>query len=396
LETLMFTILIIDDDAATRFLLGQVLKEQGYTILVASNGQEGIRLAEAHLPALIICDWVMKGLDGLSVCRHLKALPSTAISFFIVLTLRQSTDDRVKGLDAGADDFLTKPVDISELNARVRAGLRLYQASRDLQARNQRLEILSQDLQRQTDLLEAERAEAAKYVRSLMPSGPVPGLDIQTCFLPCQELGGDCFDYCWLDDDYFMIYLLDICGHGLAAALPSIAILNLLRAGSLPQMSLYNPASVLTALNQTFQAERENDKYFTLWYGVYSCRQRQLSYASAGHPPAILLSGLPGQADPPPVQRLRTPTMPIGLLEDTVYMNYTCTIPPGSQLYVFSDGVYEIQHRDRSLLGLDRWIDHLVQARQHAIGFQQLLPHPEIAAVATPYDDDVSLIQLTF
>ncbi len=387
----MFTILIIDDDGPTRFLLAGVLKEQGYNILMASNGREGIRLAEDNAPALIICDWVMGDLDGLAVCRHLKALPSTAIAFFILLTLRQRTADRIQGLDAGADEFLSKPIDVNELKARVRAGLRLYQTSRDLKDRSDRLEMLSRDLQRQTHLLEAERAEAAKYVRSLMPSGPVVGLDVQTCFLPCHDLGGDCFDYCWLDDDYFMIYLLDISGHGLAAALPSIGIFNLLRAGSLPQMSLYNPASVLTALNQVFQSDRENDKYFTIWYGVYHSKHRQLCYSSAGHPPAILLS-----ETSPSIQSLRTPTMPIGLLEESIYTNQTCTIAPGSHLYIFSDGVYEIPHADGTLLGLERWVDHLSQARQQSLGFDQLLPHPEIASLADPYNDDVSLIQLTF
>ncbi|MHC5722078.1 MAG: regulator, partial [Nostoc sp.] len=93
----------------------------------------------------------------------------------------------VKGLDAGADDFISKPIDQNELQARVRAGLRLHQLSRDLQA--------------QKLLLESEMSEAAEYVRSLLPVSMTEPFNINFRFIPSRQLGGDCFDYYWLDPD---------------------------------------------------------------------------------------------------------------------------------------------------------------------------------------------------
>ena len=142
--------------------------------------------AIAYRPALIICDWIMPGLNGLEVCNRIKTDPNLSTTFFILLTSLDSVADRVKGLDAGADDFITKPIEQNELKARVRAGLRLHQLSRDLQT--------------QKLLLETELAEAAEYVRSLLPLPLTEPFEVDSRFIPSRQLGGDCFDYYWLDD----------------------------------------------------------------------------------------------------------------------------------------------------------------------------------------------------
>ena len=152
----MVQILLIDDDSTIRLLLERTLKRQGYDVVCAGNGEEGLVKAKELHPAMIICDWVMPGVSGLQVCRQVKSLPDLATTFFILLTSLGSVEDRVKGLDAGADDFLCKPIEMNEFIARIRAGLRLHQ--------------LSQDLTEQKQLLEAELAEAAEYVSSILPT----------------------------------------------------------------------------------------------------------------------------------------------------------------------------------------------------------------------------------
>jgi sigma-B regulation protein RsbU (phosphoserine phosphatase) len=269
----MAQILVIDDDPTTQIILKKILRDQGHNVAIASNGLEGIRQARELHPSLIICDWLMPLIDGLEVCRQLKTDPDLASIFFILLTSRGAIEDRVHGLDNGADDFLAKPVDLSELKARVRAGLRLQQAT--------------QDLQTQKNLLEAAFSEAAAYVRSLLPAPLEGSITIDSRFVPSQHLGGDCFDYYWLDPDYLAIYLLDVSGHGLGAALPSVSVLNMLRAQSMGDVNFYQPSQVLTALNEAFQMDSQNAKYFTIWYGVYNQTKQQLVYSSAGHPPAI-------------------------------------------------------------------------------------------------------------
>jgi sigma-B regulation protein RsbU (phosphoserine phosphatase) len=372
-------ILVIDDDSTILFVIKKALQHQGYDVTLAVNGQEGIEQAQRVQPALIICDWMMPIIDGLEVCRQVKANPALSTTFFILLTSRVGIEDRIQGLNTGADDFLSKPIDIGELQARVRAGLRLHQ--------------LSQDLQAQKQLLEAELAEAATYVRSLLPAPIVNPVDIDARFIPCRNLGGDCFDYFWLDPDYLALYLLDVSGHGIGAALPSIFVLNLLRSRSLPNVNFYQPHDVLMGLNETFQMSSHNEKYFTIWYGVYNQAKRQLLYASAGHPPAVLISSSP--EGKPHVERLRTPNLPIGMLPDTTFTSDRQTIPENSTLYVFSDGVYELSQNGSQTWGLDSFINMLVHATPTPNLDEILQTLQQLSGLET-FIDDLSLMRIKF
>ncbi|WP_242058639.1 response regulator [Microcoleus sp. FACHB-SPT15] len=154
----MSKILLVEDDSVTRLLLRRELHLAGYEVSVAKNGEEGLQQARQLHPALIICDWVMPLMDGVELCRSVKASPELANIFFILLTVREAIADRVEGLDAGADDFLSKPVNLNELLARVRAGLRLYQYQQDLSEANQQLNSTLRDLKRtQVQLVQSEK-----------------------------------------------------------------------------------------------------------------------------------------------------------------------------------------------------------------------------------------------
>jgi sigma-B regulation protein RsbU (phosphoserine phosphatase) len=377
----MFEILIIDDDRPIQMFLKRILEKQGYQVITASTGEEGILRTLDSPPALIICDWIMPGLSGIEVCNIIKKDPKLSTTFFILLTSLDSVADRVKGLDAGADDFISKPIEHNELQARVRAGLRLHQ--------------LSQDLQTQKLLLETELAEATEYVKSLLPLPVNNPLSIQFTFLPSRQLGGDCFDYNWLDADTLAIYLLDVAGHGLKATLPSISVLNLLRSRALKDLNYYQPSEVLAALNNTFQMNYQNDKYFTIWYGVYNRVSRQLTYSSAGHPPAIILSGnSPTHTE---VKRLKTPGMPVGMFPEAKYTDAYCQIEKSSILYIFSDGSYEITQSNGTLWSLEGFIQILISL-QYSVDNQldYILDYLINLNSKETFEDDLSILQVKF
>ncbi|MBF2007796.1 MAG: SpoIIE family protein phosphatase [Chlorogloeopsis fritschii C42_A2020_084] len=373
----MFQILVIDDDPAVQILLKRMLEKHGYEVVGASNGEEGIKQALIYHPALIICDWIMPGMNGLEVCQCIKANPELSTTFFILLTSLDSVADRVKGLDAGADDFITKPIEHNELQARVRAGLRLHQLSRDLQI--------------QKRILEAELEEAAEYVRSLLPPPMTEPLTIDFRFIPSRQLGGDCFDYYWLDSNYLAIYLLDTAGHGLRATLPSISVLNLLRSRALKNLNYYQPSEVLKALNDTFQINYQNDKYFTIWYGVYNRIKHQLVYSTAGHPPAILTTAK--STDVTQAKLLRTPGIPIGMFPQVKYVDGFCDIEKDSTLYIFSDGAYEIAKSDGMLWGLENFVKMVVSSNYH---LDQIINQLTALKQQEAFDDDLSILQLKF
>ena len=392
-------ILVVDDDPIIRRILQRMLQSQGYRVAIAETAAEGLEQALAITPPVILCDWRLPGaVDGLEICRQLKEHPDLSMSSFLLITAHAETASRVEALEAGADDLLMKPIDMAELKARVKSGMRLCQ--------------LTRDLKKQKQYLENELAEAASYVQSLLPQDTdKPPVKIQTRFLPSQQLGGDCFDFYWLDPDYLVMYLLDVSGHGLGAALLSTSVLNVLRSQSLPGTNFYRPDKVLESLNNMFQMTAQNEKYFTIWYGVYNRVNRQLMYASAGHPPAVLLSQsseaavapvMNGDA-PSETALLRTPGMPIGMMPDTTYTWKRCSIPDNSYLYIFSDGVYEVPETATSetgeILGLEGFINHIVKCPRPG-QLDELISCATTQAIDTDDNaslpDDLSLLEINF
>ncbi len=379
----MADILVVDDDPAIQLVLKRTLSQQGHCVSLADNGCDGLLKAQQEQPALIICDWMMPLMDGLEVCRRVKEDPRLSTTFFILLTSKKSLTDRVRGLDSGADDFLAKPIELAELKARIRAALRIQQLTRDLQLQKQQLEN--------------ELAEASDYVQSLLPLTLRSPLAIDSCFIPSRQLGGDCFDYAWISANHLVVFLLDMSGHGLGAALPSVSILNLLRSQSLTGVDFHQPHQVLTALNRIFQMDNQGDKYFTMWYGIYSRSDRQLRYASAGHPPALLLSYEGKNCQ---VTRLKTPGFPIGLFPEAQFVSQTQVIPRSSQLYIFSDGVYEIPQPDGTIWGLDPFVEMLQEVSCQAgtdcgkSTIADILERLRLLNSAPSFNDDVSLIQV--
>lgn len=385
----MFKILIIDDDPIVRAALKRTLQNQGYDTTVASNGEEGITQAKILHPALIICDWVMSEIDGLEVCRQVKEDPNLATTFFILLTAKGAAPgeegERVKGLDAGADEFVSKPIEMNELKARVRAGLRLHQLNQDLKNKQLALEKLNQNL-------EAELAEAAEYVRSLLPSPLVGAVTTEALFVPSAQLGGDCFDYYWIDDDNLAIYLLDVSGHGVGSALLSVSVLNVLRSQSLPNTNFSHPGEVLKALNYSFPMSSHGNKYFTILYGVYNRLEQRLIYANAGHPPAMLLG-----KDATDIKQLNSLDLPIGFLPDIDFQVDTLAIAENSTLYLFSDGAYEVLQPDGKIWGLHAFLDVLIHCSQANIcNLQEVLAQVKCLSACTDFDDDLSLLKVTF
>ncbi|MCG6133372.1 MAG: SpoIIE family protein phosphatase [Nostoc sp. LLA-1] len=385
----MFKILIIDDDPIVRVALKRTLENQGYDTTVASNGQAGITQAKILRPALIICDWVMSEMDGLEVCRQVKEDSDLATTFFILLTAKGAAPgeegDRVRGLDAGADEFVSKPIEMNELKARVRAGLRLYQLNQDLKNKQIALEKLNQNL-------EAELAEAADYVRSLLPSPLVGTVVTEALFVPSAQLGGDCFDYYWIDNDNLAIYLLDVSGHGVGSALLSMSVLNVLRSQSLPNTNFCHPGEVLKALNHSFQMSSHGNKYFTIWYGVYNQLTHQLIYANAGHPPAVLID-----QDAKNIKQLSSLDLPIGFVPDIDFTVDTLQISKNSTLYLFSDGAYEVLQADGKLWDFNAFFNLLIHYTQANIyNLQQILAQIKNINTSNTFDDDLSLLKVTF
>jgi sigma-B regulation protein RsbU (phosphoserine phosphatase) len=234
---------------------------------------------------------------------------------------------------------------------------RLEAANAALRETQRELESSRADLQKTHAKLQGELAEAASYVRSLLPPPQSRPFAADWRFVPSADLGGDGFGYHWIDSDHFAMYLLDVCGHGVGPSLMSVAVLHALRSATHRAVDFRRPAQVLESLNAIYQMENSNDLYFTIWYGVYRPADRQLEFACAGHPPALLIDG-PTHT----VRNLKVKGVPIGFLPQIKYESSTMTIPPNARLYLLSDGTYEIEKPDGGMLS----VDDLAQFLRHS------------------------------
>lgn len=260
-----------------------------------------------------------------------------------------------------------------------------------LEARERRLAFIALETSQQQ--LAAELAEAAAYVQALLPPPHETVPTVDWIFVPSTQLGGDAFGYHWIDADHFAIYLLDVCGHGVGAALLSISVLNVLRNSSLPGVDFRSPSAVMARLNGTFEMERHNHMYFTLWYGVWNRRTNELICCCGGHPPGLLV-GVEGVA---PNARVGRSELVVGATTEAQYTDVVVPIVPGSTLLVFSDGVYEITRPDGTIWTVNEFCD---VASQKCVAPGSPLEHlVEIARSIrgqTVLEDDFSLLRVRF
>lgn len=256
----------------------------------------------------------------------------------------------------------------------------------ELAEKNLELEKIQKRLREELD-------EAANYAMSILPQ-PLRGKDApqsEWVFVPSTELGGDTFGYHWLDPDHFAIYLLDVCGHGVGAALMSISAMNVLRAGVLRNTDFRDPGQVLTQLNVAFPMESHNEMYFTIWYGVWQKSTGMLRYVAGGHPPALVIDR-EGK-----VESLGKPQMVIGVMPDVVYIAEETKLAPGSRLFVFSDGIYELTKPDGKMLDYTAFVALVNEMMQEeGVDLQTLVSKLKSLNGNDKFDDDFSLLELHF
>ncbi len=245
----------------------------------------------------------------------------------------------------------------------------------------------------QSEEMARDLDKARQYVRSLLPD-PMTDGPVRTdwYFQPSAQLGGDAFGYDFIDAETMVIYLIDVSGHGVGAAMHSVSVLNVLRQRALPNTDIRQPAEVLAGLNSMFQMERHDGMFFTIWYGVYDVGRRTLRYGSAGHHPGYLWSA--GQPGPVP---LKTPGLMIGAAPASGYSSGEVVIEPGTALYLFSDGVFEIVTHEQRQWRLGDFLPFL-KAPAQAGPLESVRLYWAVRAEARPgaLDDDFSLLVVTF
>ncbi len=378
-------VLIVDDVVRNLQIIGNHLIETGYDISLAITGEQALATAKLIKPDLILLDIMMPNMDGYEVCRRLKDMPETADTPVIFLTAKNDIDDIIKGFAAGGTDYITKPFHKQEIKARIKSQIDLKISRDELKNAAGEIELLNKKLI-------TELSIAAEYFSSLLPE-PINTDAIKTFwhYVPTQKLGGDAFGYFMHDDDNFVFYLFDVCGHGIASGLFSVSLLNILRFKNLPNTDFCEPKEVFTALNKIFQTNAHHGMYFTIWYGVYNISKRKLKYSAAGHHPAILFK--PDDT----IVILNEANFIIGGMEQYNFRQETIDIEPGSELYVFSDGAFEIIKSDGTQWTFDD-LTHFLDTRRDEKSSELKNLHKYIRSMygKTAQKDDFTILKILF
>ena len=380
------TVLLVDDqpiigEAVRRMLAG----EAGITLTYCRDATTALDMAAEVGPTVILQDLVMPEIGGLDVVRRFRADDRFRDVPIIVLSTKEEPEVKAEAFAVGANDYIVKLPDRLELIARVRYHSRGYVA---LLERNEAFAALQASQQ----VLANDLTTAARYVRSLLPppqeTGPVRA---DWRFIPSADLGGDAFGYHALDAEHFAIYLLDVCGHGVGAALLSVSALNAIRSEALPHTDFHDPGAVLAALNRAFPMERQNDMFFTIWYGVYHTASRRLRWAGGGHPPALLLG-----ADGAEPRLLDSDGPLIGAVDGLEFASAETPVPAGSRLFVYSDGGFEIGLRDGGMWRFDQFVQTLREAATGESPLDTLVAHVRKISGRDDFQDDFSMVDVRF
>jgi phosphoserine phosphatase RsbU/P len=382
------TVLLVDDqpiigEAVRRMLVG----EEGIAFHFCRDASTALEVAAQIEPTVILQDLVMPSIDGLELVRQFRATERFRDVPIIVLSAKEQAAVKAEAFAIGANDYVVKLPDRLELLARLRYHSRGYIA---LIERNEAFAALQASRQ----VLANDLETAAHYVRSLLPPpqriGPI---EADWRFVPSAELGGDAFGYHSLDDDHIAVYLLDVCGHGVGAALLSVSALNSIRSEALPQTNFHDPSAVLAALNKAFPMERQNDMFFTIWYGVYQISSRTIRWAGGGHPAALLLA--PGAGQNPAMLESDGPL--IGAVEGLEFNSGEVGVPVGSRLFVYSDGAFEVSRPDGSMWAFDDFVATLSEdPPESGVRLDRLLARIREISAKDDLNDDFSMLELAF
>lgn len=245
----------------------------------------------------------------------------------------------------------------------------------------------------QARALDSDLEKAKEYVRSLLP-GRIEQGAVRTDWVlqPSAKLGGDMFGYHYIDERSFAIYLLDVTGHGVNAAMHAVSVMNVLRQRALPGVDVRDPGRMAAHLNEMFQMESHGNMLLSLWYGVCDLATRTLAFTSAGHHAAYLVGAGREGAEP-----LDVANVLIGMMPGYAYRNGQARIAPGSSLYLFSDGVFEIEGKDGRELGLEGFVPLLTAPADPARPESRRILEAVMQRTGRrTFEDDFTLVVATF
>ncbi|MGD8444860.1 MAG: SpoIIE family protein phosphatase [Desulfobacterales bacterium] len=368
------TLLLVDDNPTNLQVLRQALQGMDCKMLFAKNGERALSIAAEGHPSLILLDIMMPGIDGFEVCRRLKSDPATEDIPVIFLSALVDTQDKVKGLQLGAVDYVSKPFQPEEVKARVDTHLTIHRLRREVQD--------------QKDQLEHELEVVSEVQRRLLPKQlpEIKGLHLAAHYATSRFAGGDYYDILKLPDNQWGFMVADAEGHSAPAAVLMAMTCSLLHSYSGPPT---DPAEVLTYINQTM-CKVADPSFVTALYAVFDADQRTLRFARAGHPPPMLYRREENKS----VELAGKGVFPLGIYPYDQIPVHETRLGSGDRLLLYTDGVTERFDMEGNAYGENRLLGGLAAdaVNNPRLILDGIIEDLQQFAGGRPPDDDQALV----
>ncbi len=402
-EAAIRCVMVVDDSRMQRKLICATLAGFGLETVEAASGAEALDICKRMPIDLVLSDWMMPGMTGVEFCRIFRALPHEHYGYFILLTSRSGKQDVAEGLEAGADDFLTKPVHGEELRARINAGERILRMERELVEKNRRLSSALGELQTLYEGLDRDLRQARRLQQALVPEGArdFGPARVSLMLRSSGHVGGDLVGCYPIDARRIGLFAVDVSGHGVTSALMTARLASIL-GGAAPEQNVAlrrlrdgsftarAPHLAAARLNRQFLGEG-TEQYFTLLLAEFDTATGRGSMVQAGHPhPAV-------QRADGTVRYIGGGGLPVALLDGAEYRSIGFRLAPGERLLIHSDGLTECPLASGGMLG-DEGLAALLLRHRGLDGPELLatLDHDLRLAAAQDLPDDLSAVLLEY
>ena len=377
-------VLAVDDTPENLDVVKGILAKD-YTVKVAINGPMALKIVEKAPPDLVLLDVMMPEMDGYEVCRRLKADPVTRDIPVIFLTAMDQTSDEAMGFEAGAADYIAKPINPPILEARVRTHLALKES---LDALNEAYAIIKG----QKDRMEAELNVGRDIQLSMLPTFEPDRAEfsVAATMKAAREVGGDFYDYFPIGPQEYAFCVADVSDKGVASALFMSVTKALMKSRCSEDNST---ASVVTWVNNEIADDNDSCMFITLFIAILDTRTGVLRYTNAGHN-APYLKRVDGTVEC--INAKHGPV--IGAMEGIAYREDKLQMNPGDVMLLFTDGVTEAMNDGRELFGEQRLEAFLSSANEPVAediinGVQSAV---EAFADGAEQSDDITLLAFRY
>jgi sigma-B regulation protein RsbU (phosphoserine phosphatase) len=366
-------VLLVDDAKANLDILVENLKAD-HKLSLALNGEMALQVAARTPPDLVLLDIVMPGMDGYEVCRRLRQMPETAEVPIMFLSSLEEVQNKTRGFEAGANDYLTKPFEMLEVKARVRSLLKAKAYSDAVKE------------QMASELRVAREIQMGMLPHDFAPLERAYGVSFGALLEPAREVGGDLYGACAAGPQRLVVFLGDVSGKGIPASMFMVRAISLAR---LLAREIAEPERILARLNDELAADNPSGMFVTFLCAVFEPVSGRLVIANAGHcRPVLLPAGEPARWA---VKNLGTA---LGFEPGLEFERTELSLGPGDTLVAYTDGVSEAFNPQEECYGNERLLaDAGALAGQPAAAITaSLLQKVRAFAGAAPQSDDIAIL----